>query len=264
MRRATPHVDQLGTLVELALVRAAALAVYGAAASSTATRAATEQPARSRRRASYPRMRWRRRQRRATRGAREPGRAAPRAARPAGRLPVPRRRGPRDLRRQGEVGAQARRLALLQGAGAEQPGARRDGRQRGAASSAWSSPPRPRRCWPSRASSSSTGRASTSACATTSPIRSSRSRSTRTIPRVYFTRERHRARRAYFGPYSNAKRVRGTLEVLGEGVHVPLVHRPGAGPAQRQPVPGLLHQALRGALRRLRLQARSTARASTA
>src|SRR6201991_887051 len=36
------------------------------------------------------------------------------------------------------------------------------------------------------------------------------------FPRVYFTRERHRAGRAYFGPYSNAKRVRGTLEVLGK------------------------------------------------
>ncbi len=35
-------------------------------------------------------------------------------------------------------------------------------------------------------------------------------------PRVYFTRERHRARRAYFGPYSSAKRVRSTLEVLAK------------------------------------------------
>jgi excinuclease ABC subunit C len=34
------------------------------------------------------------------------------------------------------------------------------------------------------------------------------------FPRVYFTRERHRQGRAYFGPYSNAKRVRSTLEVL--------------------------------------------------
>jgi excinuclease ABC subunit C len=34
------------------------------------------------------------------------------------------------------------------------------------------------------------------------------------FPRVYFTRERHRSGRAYFGPYSNAKRVRSTLEVL--------------------------------------------------
>ena len=34
------------------------------------------------------------------------------------------------------------------------------------------------------------------------------------FPRVYFTRERHRRDRAYFGPYSNAKRVRDTLDVL--------------------------------------------------
>ncbi len=33
-------------------------------------------------------------------------------------------------------------------------------------------------------------------------------------PRVYFTRERHRKDRAYFGPYSNAKKVRGTLDLL--------------------------------------------------
>jgi excinuclease ABC subunit C len=36
------------------------------------------------------------------------------------------------------------------------------------------------------------------------------------FPRVYFTRERHRTGRAYFGPYSNAKRVRSTLEVLAK------------------------------------------------
>jgi excinuclease ABC subunit C len=35
------------------------------------------------------------------------------------------------------------------------------------------------------------------------------------FPRVYFTRERHRAGRLYFGPYSNAKRVRETLDLLG-------------------------------------------------
>jgi excinuclease ABC subunit C len=34
------------------------------------------------------------------------------------------------------------------------------------------------------------------------------------FPRVYFTRERHRRGRAYFGPFSSAKRVRATLEVL--------------------------------------------------
>jgi excinuclease ABC subunit C len=36
------------------------------------------------------------------------------------------------------------------------------------------------------------------------------------FPRVYFTRERHRPARAYFGPYSNAKRVRSTLDVLAK------------------------------------------------
>jgi excinuclease ABC subunit C len=35
------------------------------------------------------------------------------------------------------------------------------------------------------------------------------------FPRVYFTRERHRRDRVYFGPYSSAKRVRETLDLLG-------------------------------------------------
>jgi excinuclease ABC subunit C len=36
------------------------------------------------------------------------------------------------------------------------------------------------------------------------------------FPRVYFTRERHRKNRLYFGPYSSAKRTRSTLETLGK------------------------------------------------
>src|SRR4051794_6950733 len=36
------------------------------------------------------------------------------------------------------------------------------------------------------------------------------------FPRVYFTRERHRSGRIYFGPYSSAKRVRETLDLLGK------------------------------------------------
>ena len=36
------------------------------------------------------------------------------------------------------------------------------------------------------------------------------------FPRVYFTRERRRAGRAYFGPYATARRVRETLELLGK------------------------------------------------
>ena len=35
-------------------------------------------------------------------------------------------------------------------------------------------------------------------------------------PRVYFTRERHRPERVYFGPYSSARRVRQTLDILGK------------------------------------------------
>jgi excinuclease ABC subunit C len=35
-------------------------------------------------------------------------------------------------------------------------------------------------------------------------------------PRIYFTRERHRRNRVYFGPFSNAKRVRETLDLLGK------------------------------------------------
>jgi len=35
-------------------------------------------------------------------------------------------------------------------------------------------------------------------------------------PRVYFTRERHRPGRAYFGPFSSARRVRETLDLLGK------------------------------------------------
>ena len=36
------------------------------------------------------------------------------------------------------------------------------------------------------------------------------------FPRVYFTREKHRRDRAYFGPFSSAKRVRETLDLLGK------------------------------------------------
>ncbi len=36
------------------------------------------------------------------------------------------------------------------------------------------------------------------------------------FPRVYFTRERHRSGRIYFGPFSSARRVRETLDLLGK------------------------------------------------
>ena len=86
-----------------------------------------------------------------------------------------------------------------------------------AATSSSSPPrPRPRRCWPSRTSSSATGR-----------VYNVRLRDDKSypyigiwldedFPRIYFTRERHRRGRAYFGPFSNAKRVRETLDLLGK------------------------------------------------
>ena len=57
------------------------------------------------------------------------------------------------------------------------------------------------------------------------------------FPRVYFTRERHRRDRAYFGPYSNAKRVRATLEVLGKVFLFRSCEGPEPGPTQRLAVP---------------------------
>ena len=46
------------------------------------------------------------------------------------------------------------------------------------------------------------------------------------FPRVMFTRERHRRRVAYFGPYANAKKVRETLDVLNRV----FPYRPCEGP----------------------------------
>ena len=48
------------------------------------------------------------------------------------------------------------------------------------------------------------------------------------FPRVYFTRERHRRDRAYFGPYQ--QRQAGPLDARGarQGVHVPLLRGPRA------------------------------------
>ena len=74
------------------------------------------------------------------------------------------------------------------------------------------------------------------------------------FPRVYFTRERHRRDRAYFGPFSNAKRVRETLDLLGKIFQHRTLRRAGARPRVRQPLPRLPPQALPGALRRLHLE----------
>jgi excinuclease ABC subunit C len=57
------------------------------------------------------------------------------------------------------------------------------------------------------------------------------------FPRVYFTRERHRSGRLYFGPYSNARRTRETLELLGKLFQYRTCE--GAEPGRRSGVPCL-------------------------
>ena len=74
------------------------------------------------------------------------------------------------------------------------------------------------------------------------------------FPRVYFTRERHRRERAYFGPVLERQARARHARPAGQDLPVPLLRGRRARPPLRLAVPGLLHQALRGALRRLRLQ----------
>ena len=74
------------------------------------------------------------------------------------------------------------------------------------------------------------------------------------FPRVYFTRERHRRDRAYFGPVLVGQARPAHARPARQGLPLPLLRGADARPPLRLAVPGLLHQALRGALRRLRLQ----------
>jgi excinuclease ABC subunit C len=55
------------------------------------------------------------------------------------------------------------------------------------------------------------------------------------FPRIYFTRERHRRNRAYFGPFSNAKRVRETLDLLGKVFQYRTCDGPQPGRASGSP-----------------------------
>ena len=73
-------------------------------------------------------------------------------------------------------------------------------------------------------------------------------------PRVYFTRERHRKDRAVLRPVLERQEGPRHARPAAEGLRVPLVPGPRARPPQRLAVPGLLHQALRRALRRLPVQ----------
>src|SRR4051795_7213407 len=55
------------------------------------------------------------------------------------------------------------------------------------------------------------------------------------FPRVYFTREKHRRNRVYFGPYSNAKRTRETLDLLGKVFQYRTCDGPEPGRASGSP-----------------------------
>ena len=55
------------------------------------------------------------------------------------------------------------------------------------------------------------------------------------FPRVYFTREKHRRTRAYFGPFSSAKRVRETLDLLGKVFQYRTCDGPQPGRASGSP-----------------------------
>jgi excinuclease ABC subunit C len=55
------------------------------------------------------------------------------------------------------------------------------------------------------------------------------------FPRIYFTRERHRRNRAYFGPFSSAKRVRETLDLLGKVFQFRTCDGPEPGRASGSP-----------------------------
>ena len=74
-------------------------------------------------------------------------------------------------------------------------------------------------------------------------------------PRVMFTRERHRKGVQYFGPYSSARKVRETLDVLNRVFPYRPCEGPTAGPALGRAVPGLPHRPLRSTVRRVCLQA---------
>ena len=64
------------------------------------------------------------------------------------------------------------------------------------------------------------------------------------FPRVYFTRERHRRDRAYFGPFSQRQARARDARGARQGLPVPHLRRAAAGAAQRLALPRLLHQAL--------------------
>ena len=74
-----------------------------------------------------------------------------------------------------------------------------------------------------------------------------------------FTRERHRKTVQYFGPYSSAKKVRETLDVLNRVFPYRPCEGPTPGRRSGVPVPRLPHRPVRGPVRRATSPPRSTA-----
>ena len=159
------------------------------------------------RRAAAPKL-----ERRCPPATKTPPRAAARPARLARRLPVQGRRRPRALRRQGEVDPQAGRLALLE------PATRTAEEFLVSVESI---------DFVATANEAEALLAEQNFIKRYRPPYNIRLRDDKSypyigislderFPRVYFTRERHRAERVYFGPFSSAKRVRETLDLLGK------------------------------------------------
>ena len=113
--------------------------------------------------------------------------------------------------------------------------------------------PRPRRCWRSRSSSSATGPSTTSGCGDDKSYPYIGISLDEDYPRIYFTRA-PQARARLLRPVQQRQARPRDARPARQGLPVPHLRRPRAGPRQRQPLPRLLHQALPGALRRLHLQ----------
>ncbi len=176
--------------------------------------------------------------------ARGAGRAAaPRPARLPGRLPLPRSRGRGHLRRQGAFDPQTRRLPLLRRRNAPHFPRRPDRlprhrhRGRGAARRAelHQAPPPALQHPPARRQ----------------VLSLRRGQPRRGLPAGLLHAREAPPRPRLLRPLLQRQAGARDARPARQAVPVPHLRGAGAGPALRQPLPRLLHQALRGALRRL-------------